>query len=226
VVLVGVGTLYGSVGVPTRPFAAAEQEVARGWGLSVPPALQCATDFLRHHTRQGRLWTTHGSWFVFALWPRLQVGTDTRLHVYTPALLTLALEARHRPARLDAYLARFQPTLLAMGYRELTQAVVDTLLDRGWRAVHLNDRLFVLAAPEALHAGLQPYTPYIFPHEHRPVTRDNAPEVLAEADRALAQCPAAATFAQAYRAQALSQLGRHADAKRAQAQIPKPSTFE
>jgi hypothetical protein len=207
-------------------FTASVPAAYYGWGLAIPPALQCAADFLRDHGLQGRLWSTRGSAFAWLLWPRLQVNTDTRLHVYTPELLTLDREARHRPARVDEYLARFQPTLLAMNYRELAQAVVDTLLDRGWRAVHLNDRLFVLAAPEALHAGLRPYTPYIFPREHRPVTRDNAPEVLAEADRALAQCPAAATFALAYRAQALAQLGRHAEAKRAQAQIPKPSTFE
>jgi hypothetical protein len=224
VVLVGVGTLYGSVGVPTRPFAAAEQEVARGWGLSVPPALQCATDFLRHHTRQGRLWTTHGSWFVFALWPRLQVSTDTRLHVYTPALLDIAHAARHLPARLDTYLGRFQPTMLALHYTEVSQEVMTALAVRGWWLVHLNDAIFVMV-DSGVHGDLWPYQ-HILPQVHLRVTRHNARAVLWEADWALAACPEAATFAHAYRVRALYMLGRPADATRAQQQIPKRRVIE
>jgi hypothetical protein len=224
VVLLGGSTLFARVGVPPRPFAAADQEQIPGWGLSVPAALACATDFLRHHTPQGRLWTTHGSWFVWALWPAITVSTDTRLHVYSPALLDIAHTARFLPARLDTYLGRFQPTMLALHYTEVSQEVMHALGARGWWVVHLNDGLFVMV-DSGVHGGLWPYQ-HILPQVHLPVTRYNARAVLWEADRALAQCPAAATFVHAYRARALTQLGRYAEAARARQLIPKRRVIE
>ena len=62
---------------------------------------------------------------------------------------------------------------------------------------------------------------HIEPWTNLPVTRENAQAVLHEADRALAACPEGATFAWAYKANALALLGRHAEAHAAAARVPR-----
>ena len=57
--------------------------------------------------------------------------------------------------------------------------------------------------------------------ENAPVTRDNAPAILEEAERALRNCPDGATFVYAYKANALSRLGFPAAAEAAARHIPE-----
>jgi tetratricopeptide (TPR) repeat protein len=52
------------------------------------------------------------------------------------------------------------------------------------------------------------------------VTLGNAKQVLAEAERALEQCPDGATFAWAYKAEALRLLGRYEESVAAAQKIP------
>ena len=53
------------------------------------------------------------------------------------------------------------------------------------------------------------------------MTRANAPQISAEAERAWRTCPERATFVHAYRATAYSYLGRPKEARAALAMIPK-----
>ena len=53
------------------------------------------------------------------------------------------------------------------------------------------------------------------------VTPANASAVLREADRALAACQGGATFAHAYRGEALRLLGRQEESLAARRQVPK-----
>jgi hypothetical protein len=55
-----------------------------------------------------------------------------------------------------------------------------------------------------------------------PVTPAHTPAVLREAARALAACPDGATFAWAYRAEALRRLGRVGESEAAKRKVPKP----
>jgi hypothetical protein len=60
----------------------------------------------------------------------------------------------------------------------------------------------------------------IRPWENAPVTPATAQQVLEEANRALHHCPDQATFAWAYKAEALRLLGRHAESFEARLLIP------
>jgi hypothetical protein len=58
------------------------------------------------------------------------------------------------------------------------------------------------------------------------VTPQNAAAVLKEATRALDTCPEAATFAWAYRAEALRLLGRYEESAEARRQVPQQLIIE
>jgi hypothetical protein len=78
-----------------------------------------------------------------------------------------------------------------------------------WVLVHVDDRAFIMVRHTPATAGLIQREGYRFirPWENAPVTPANAPQVLEEANRALRHCPDGATFAHAYKANALYQLG-------------------
>jgi hypothetical protein len=94
----------------------------------------------------------------------------------------------------------------------------------GWRLVHVQDQwVIAVRLPLAL-----PAIPYhlIRPWENAPVTPENAPQVLEEANRALASCPDGATFAWAYKAEALRLLGRHQESFEARLKVPERLVIE
>jgi hypothetical protein len=97
--------------------------------------------------------------------------------------------------------------------------VVPGLATRGWVLVHLDDRYFVMVRQRAAQ-GMRPYK-LIRAWENAPVDRGNATQVLAEADRALRDCPGEASFAWSYKARALRTLGRYEEALDAAVKIPK-----
>ena len=97
--------------------------------------------------------------------------------------------------------------------------VVPGLAARGWVLVHLDDRYFVMVRQNSAR-GMQVFK-LIKPWENAPVDRANATQVLAEAERALQNCPGEATFAWSYKARALRILGRYQEALDAAIKIPK-----
>jgi hypothetical protein len=92
---------------------------------------------------------------------------------------------------------------------------------QGWVTVHLDDRYFIMVRQPVAAARQWPVYQVISPWDNVRVTPANARQVLEEANRALSQCPAAATFTWAYKANALRLLGRHDEALEAGLKIPE-----
>lgn len=120
------------------------------------------------------------------------------------------------PAGLHAYFERHQvdAIMLTTGIGH----VVPGLTERGWRLIHLDDRYFIMVRQTA--AQRTPIYTRIKPWEYAPVDRANATQVLAEAERALQNCPNGAIFAWGYKAKALRALGRYQEALEAALNIP------
>jgi hypothetical protein len=79
-----------------------------------------------------------------------------------------------------------------------------------WTIVHLENRLLVMVRRPASSPGYHLIRPW-----------ENARQVLEEATRALQQCPDGATFAWAYKANALRLLGHHEEERAAARLIPQ-----
>jgi hypothetical protein len=105
---------------------------------------------------------------------------------------------------------------------------VPVLTSMGWHLVHLDDRYFIMVPlrgdTEALIAR-EAYQ-FIVPWDNTPVTIGNAGRVLAESERALRNCPDHATFAWAYKAEALRLLGRYQESFDAHLNIPEKLVIE
>ena len=93
----------------------------------------------------------------------------------------------------------------------------------GWVVIVMSERMVLMVRPSPTYARLIAEHGYwhILPWDNWPVTSENAPAVLAEADRAFRECPEHATFTHAYRATALYRLGRTEEADRAATQVPE-----
>jgi hypothetical protein len=87
----------------------------------------------------------------------------------------------------------------------------------------MDDRFAILVPPLPTYMSLIQDTGYtaILPWKNLPVYPGNAVAVLHEADRALTTCPDGASFAWAYKAQALRLLGRQEESFLASLNIPK-----
>ena len=120
-------------------------------------------------------------------------------------------------AGLHAYFERYQVDVIVLNNG--AGQVVPGLATRGWVLVHLDDRYFMMVRQNSARG--MPVFKLIKPWENAPVDRANATQVLAEAERALQNCPGEATFAWSYKARALRILGRHQEALDAAVKIPK-----
>jgi hypothetical protein len=120
-------------------------------------------------------------------------------------------------AGLHAYFERYQVDVIVLNNG--AGHVVPELATRGWVLVHLDDRYFVMVRQSSAQG--MPMYKLIKAWENAPVDRGNAAQVLAEAERALRNCPGESTFAWSYKARALRTLGRHQEALDAAVRIPK-----
>jgi hypothetical protein len=196
-----------------------------GWGLDAQAQPLCATDFLQRYHVMGRGFVDirSASLVLWRLWPQVRVGIDARDFAAGEQAHRDYFLAQHVPAALQVYLERHQINFLLLRPRNLTLEHYKRLRDLlGWVFVHLDDRFFVMVPPRPANAALLAEQGYrhILPWLNMPVTPMNAPAVLREADRALAACPEGATFAWAYRAQALRWLGRGEESRAAQRKVP------
>jgi hypothetical protein len=209
-------------GVPPLPLVGHRPLGFGILGVNLP---LCAVAFLAQHGLTGRAFVPMGGaeWLVFQVWPRFRVSNDSRLHLYGPELLTATAEAVAEPAALAAYLQRWRPTLLLVQHFRLSLPVYHYLVEQGWMWVFMDDKWAILVPPQRWAAALIQATGYttILPWRNLPVVPANAETVVHEADQALAACPDGATFAWAYKAQALRLLGRHEEAFMASLNVPK-----
>jgi hypothetical protein len=121
------------------------------------------------------------------------------------------------PAGLHAYFEQYQVDVIVLNNG--AAQVVPGLAARGWVLIHLDDSYFMMARQSSAQG--MPIYKLIKPWENAPVDRANATQVLAEAERALRNCPGEATFAWSYTARALQSLGRYQEALDAAVKIPK-----
>ena len=222
-----------------RPGNQRAQTTPFGFGLNRPPQLECVTDFIRHQHIMGHVASNEAAWLIFKAWPSIRVNSDTRLHVYGVELLRAWSAALQAPAGLKAYLQAFPTDFLLLPLWQLGLGHYQLLLaELGWVSVYRDDRFFMMAAPRLEHAaliqreGYRHMVPWVDMQgnprwwDTAVVTPENAAGVLQEAERALAHCPAGASFAWAFRAQALQALGRVEEARSAASQIPKVLRIE
>jgi hypothetical protein len=191
-----------------------------GAGLNVPPSERCIADFFVREHLQGRVLTDKPNWLLLRTYPNVRVAHDVRMYVAGDRIEAWLAAVRGGAAALRDYLARSPADFLSLRPRILGDAQYQMLMGAGWRFVYLDDQRYVLASPKQA-AQLERLTyHHILPWLNLDVTPRNAPAVLQEADRALNGCPASASFAHAYRAQALSLLGLRPEAEQARRLIP------
>jgi hypothetical protein len=119
-------------------------------------------------------------------------------------------------ASLAAHLTRYGVDIIILNTGMFRN--VPGLRAMGWTLTHLDDRVFLMM--RASDPRATPAYHLIRPWENAPVTAEQAPQVLAEADRALEACPDGATFAWVYKARALREMGREEESFEAALKIP------
>jgi hypothetical protein len=126
------------------------------------------------------------------------------------------------PAALRRYLQRYDPDVALFVNSRPSPAVFAALQALGWTFVYLDNQYSVMVPQRPNTVALIGTSGYhhLIPWENRYPTTATAAEVLGEADRALRTCPEQATFAWAYRANALKRLGRPDEAREAASHIP------
>jgi hypothetical protein len=210
-VWVGIGLLIGLTAMAIR----VEWQVRDWrWTRGEPRCVESAVERLGHPVRV--FGDMSNEWLLYRLPHRVKVHY-TWEYVAGP-MRTAELEAVWKgKASLGAYLERYHVDVILLKNGDFRNAPLLTSM--GWVIIHLDDRLFVMVRQTPARQAL--IYRFIRPWENAPVTADNAPHVLAEANRALQNCPDGATFAWAYKAEALWQLGRHQEAFEAGLKIPE-----
>jgi hypothetical protein len=165
----------------------------------------------------GRFFTSRADVLLWRFHPSVRV--DYTWEYVAGPVQTVEREAARKggPAELHAYFERYGVDVIVLNIG--AGQVVPGLVAHGWVLVHLDDSHFIMARQSAAQG--MPIYKLIKPWENAPVDRANATQVLAEAERALENCPGEATFAWSYKARALRILGRHQEAMDAAVKIPK-----
>ena len=188
-----------------------------GWSRGEPA---CVVASIERFGLSGRIFTTRPDVLLWRFHPSVRV--DFTWEYVAGPVHTADRQAAWKggPAGLHAYFERHQVDAIVLD----TGAgnVVPGLASRGWRLVHLDDGYFIMVR-QSFAQRVPTYT-LIKSWEYAPVDRTNATHVLAEAERALRNCPGEATFAWGYKAKALRSLGRYQEALDAALNIP-PEQF-
>lgn len=192
----------------------APQEGGFRWNREEPVCVVASVERLG---LSGRFFTTRADVLLWRFHPSVRV--DYTWEYVAGPVRTADRQAAWKggPAELHAYFERYQVDVIVLNNG--AGHVVPGLAARGWVLIHLDDRYFMMMRQSSAQG--MPIYKLIKPWENAPVDRANATHVLAEAERALRNCPGEATFAWSYKARALRTLGRHQEALDAAAKIPK-----
>jgi hypothetical protein len=194
-----------SRGEPVCVLARLEQ-----WGLS-------GRLYMRGNAR------TDHSWLLYRLHPHVQVPS-TWEYVAGETTMAALKGWDQGPDELLAHVEAYQVQTLVLSTARSWPGV-PTLERQGWVVVHVEDHWLIMVRQEAA----KPASVY---HHIRPwasttmITPAIARAVLDEATRALDQCPGSATFAWAWKAQALQVLGQYQGAFDAGLHIPERLRLE
>jgi hypothetical protein len=198
----------------------------KGFGASTNTRLlpTCAVDFAIGHQLQGHAFVSFNfsPLVIYRMHPAVHVNIDIRDYVYGEPLFLEYARALSSPAAMRDYLTRYRVDffLLPLGNHPVADALQAT---GAWIPVHYDDHAFVMVrrTPDTEVLIRREGYRFIRPWENAPMTTANASQVLEEANRALRNCPNAASWAYAYQAEALLRLGRDEEARAAARQIPK-----
>ncbi len=179
----------------------------------------CGVDFIEKHHLTGNAFTSYpyASLLIHRMYPSVKVNMDSRNgHVYGEKIYQDYLKTLQDPALMLKYLASNDVDFYFLSHGDRRNAVFEAVMATGqWAIVFLDNRGFVIVRRTPEHAALiarEEYT-YIRPNTWgetvvNPVT---APSVLAEAERAIANCPVS-TFGYTYKLRALLTLRQYDEA--------------
>jgi hypothetical protein len=216
-VLVGSGLMIGLTAMglwSAHAVWSAPREGGFRWNRAEPV---CVVASIERLGLSGRFFTTRADVLLWRFHPSVRV--DLTWEYVAGPVRTAERQAAWKggAAGLHAYLERYQVDVILLdngiGY------VVPGLMARGWVLIHLDDGYFMMV--QQTSAQRMPVYTRIKSWENAPVEGANATQVLAEAERALQNCPGEATFAWSYKARALRTLGRYKEALDAAVKIPK-----
>ena len=216
-IVVGSGLMIGLMAVglwSAHAVWADPREGGFAWSREEPV---CVVTSIERLGLSGRFFSARADVLLWRFHPRVKVDY-TWEYVAGPVLTAERQAARKGGStELHAYLERYQVDVIVLNIG--AGQVVPELSARGWALVHLDDSYFMMMRQKS--AQRMPIYKLIRPWENAPVDRANATQVLAEAEQALRNCPAGATFAWSYKARALRTLGRHQEASDAAVKIPQ-----
>ena len=135
---------------------------------------------------------------IHRMYPAVQVNIDIRDYAYGEPLFLEYTRALSFPAAMRDYLTRYRVDffLLPLGNRAVAEALQAT---GEWVPGHYDDHAFVMVkrAPDTEVLIRREGYRFIRPWENAPITTASAGQVLEEANRALRNCPSAASWAYA-----------------------------
>jgi hypothetical protein len=177
----------------------------------------CVTASIQRLGLSGRFLSTRADILLWRFHPSIRV--DYTWEYVSGPVLTAERQAVRKggPGELYAYLERYDIDAVVLNIG--AGKVVPELAAQGWVLIHLDDGYFIMVRQQL--AQRLPAYKFIRPWENARVDHTNATEVLAEAERALRNCPSKASFAWSYKARALRTLGREQEALDAAVNIPQ-----
>jgi hypothetical protein len=192
----------------------APQEGGFRWNRAEPVCVVASVERLG---LSGRFFTSRADVLLWRFHPSVRV--DYTWEYVAGPVHTAERQAAWKggAAGLHAYFERYQVDVIVLNNG--AGQVVSGLAAHGWVLIHLDDSYFMMMRQSSAR-GMQVFK-LIKAWENAPVDRANATQVLAEAERALQNCPGEATFAWSYKARALRILGRYQEALDAADKIPK-----
>ncbi len=197
-------------------FRGAGREKGLGIAENMPV---CGVDFIEKHHLTGNAFTSYpyASLLIHRMYPSVKVNMDSRNgHVYGEKIYQDYLNTLQDPALMLKYLASNDVDFFFLSHGDRRNSVFEAVMATGqWAIVFLDNRGFVIVKRTPENAALiarEEYN-YIRPNTWgdtvvNPIT---APSVLAEAEHAIANCPAS-TFGYTYKLRALLTLRRYDEA--------------
>jgi hypothetical protein len=219
--LLGVSA-HASVFTYYYDFAGSGREKGLGVADTMPI---CAVDFIERHRITGNAFVTYqdAAMLIHRMHPQVKVNMDSRNDVYGEALYREYLATLGSPAAMRDYLARHRVDFFLLSFDRVPPLTVNSLLRSGaWAPVHFDDHRVVLLRRGPGHEALvnaeefrllRPYTLGALN-----VDASNASALLAEAERAIRNCPSA-VLAYFVKGDALRALDRHEEALAATGEV-------
>jgi hypothetical protein len=209
------------IGLASIALACSPRMGGWGWRTQQPSCVLASIEALGqlNHIYSNRI----VGWLLYRFHPQVKVGIHWEYVAGPVRVREHSVAWRDGSAGLHAYFERYQVEAVVLNTS--ASGIIPGLEAWGWVLAHVDD-WYVVMVPQARAWGMPVYD-IIRPWGSTSViTPANAGHALEEAERALERCLgsgnfASATFAWAFKAQALQLLGRHREAFEAGLTIPE-----